>query len=136
MKELCKEGFYFKLRDDIEFKHIKNDDFKLKTHFKKMIWYGQSLLYLYKLKLISIKDLLAPIYLSSVPLLTLMALFVTLQYGILLLPFCALFPFSIVKALREGFKDYKSLLTSLLFPVIMVFKSFGLTIGIIKSIIE
>ena len=100
-----------------------------------MVWYGGGRLLAYKKKLISIKDLLAPLYLASVPLLALASL-AACYYWILLLPYLASFPFSMIKTFNEGFKEPRLLLMSLLFPFIMVFKSFGIIIGIVKSIIR
>jgi len=143
IEELSKEGFYFKQRNDIEFiefKHIRDGDFRLRNHFSKMIWYGQGKLCKIRMKSASIwdlvKELLAPIYLASVPLLTLIAALVAWQCSIFLLPYLALFPLSVLKTLHEGFKDCNTLLISLLFPLIMVFKSLGLIIGMVRSIIK
>lgn len=133
--ELSERGYYFKCLDNIEYKHIRDDDFSLTGHFLKMVWYGEGKLLAYKKKLISIKDLLAPVYLASVPLLALASL-TACYYWMLLLPYLALFPFSMIKTFNEGFKEHELLLMSLLFPFIMIFKSFGIIIGIIKSIIR
>jgi glycosyltransferase involved in cell wall biosynthesis len=133
--KLSKQGYYFKCLDNVEFKHIRDDDFNFMGYFLKMIWYGEGRLMLYKKKLISFKSLLIPVYLALVPLLALVST-VYHYCWILLLPYLALFPFSIIKTFNEGFRDIKSLLISLLFPFIVIFKSFGTVIGMIKSLMR
>jgi glycosyltransferase involved in cell wall biosynthesis len=138
ISELSERGYYFKCLDNIEFiefKHIRDNKFSLTEHFLKMVWYGEGKLLACRKKLISIKNLLAPVYLASVPLLVLASL-AACYCWILLLPYLALFPFSMIKTFKEGFKEHKLLLMSLLFPFIMVFKSFGIIIGIVKSIVK
>jgi len=136
MKKLSKEGYYFKLRDDLrflEFKHVRGKDFSLKGHFKKMIWYGTGKVVMYKEGLISLRDLLAPFYLSIIPIIITLAFSNALICLFLLIPFILLFSYSILRTFSKGFRG-KYLIVALSFPFLMIFKALGLTYEIIKEV--
>jgi glycosyltransferase involved in cell wall biosynthesis len=113
----------------------KMGDEDLFSHFNKMIWYGSSKWLLYRRKSISGNEILLPFYLVLVPLFILLAVFFKMFLA-LLIPFLALFPYSTIKTFKRGFRSIKSLSISLFFPMLMIFKSIGITVGIIKSLIK